>query len=577
MHGFHGRVLHVDLTERRFHEEPVPDEVLERYLGGKGLGTWLLLQHLPPGTDPLSPENVVVLATGPLTDTQVFGSARHGLFTRSPLTGIYLESYAGGTVADPLSRTGYDAVVIRGVASAPVVLELCEEGARFHDGTPYWGMETYAAEDALRRDLAPPKAGVAVIGPAGERRIRFAVVENDYWRSCGRGGAGAVFGSKFLKGIVAHGTRKRTLAHPDEVQAFWRATAAGAKENAGARAYRTWGTPMVVAMTNRVGAFPSRYWSRGTCDHWQDLTAEALNTRCRVTPKACPRCFFACGRHAEVLDGRHQGLVLEGPEYETINAFGGLCLVDDLREILYLNDLCDRLGVDTITAGNLAGFAIEASHRKDLGFRLEYGDVDAIADLIRAMVDRRGPGEVLAEGIVHASRAWGLEDLAIHAKGMEPPGYEPRSLKGMGLAYATSDRGACHLRSTFYKPELAGMIPPDQVEGKAAMFTEWEDRLTLQDTLILCRFFRDLYLWDAFSTLIRGTTGLDLDRVALRRLAGDVLDLGRRFNQREGLTLADDTLPARMLREPLEDSGRTLPAEDLQRMVAEYHRLRGWA
>jgi len=574
MNGAFGKILIVELNDKTFREESVDEHIYHTYLGGKGLGTWLLLRHNPAGVDPLSPENVIIFATGPITDTQIFGSCRYGVFTKSPQTGIYLESYSGGDVAEPMSRTGYDAIVLRGACSQPTWLEISTGSVRFHDAAHLWGMETYAAEDAIRREL--PQTGIAVIGPAGEQLVRFAVIENNYWRSCGRGGAGAVLGAKKIKGVAFHGSEKKTLAHPELLTGLWKETGAKAKTNPGAIAYKKYGTPMVVAMTSKVGAFPTQYWSRGTFDKWQEISADALLRDCDVRPKACPKCFIACGQLSQVKEGRHQGLKLEGPEYETINAFGGICMVGDIREILYLNDICDRLGMDTISAGNLAGFTIEASHRKDLGFRLEYGDVDGIADLLGKMARREGEGAVLAEGIRHAAREWGLEDLAVHTKGMEPPGYEPRVLKGMGLAYATSDRGACHLRSTFYKPELAGLIPMDQIEGKAAVFTEWEDRLTLQDGLILCRFFRDLYLWDEFATMIKGTLGLELDKEGLRRMAGDILGLARQFNQREGVRLDDDTLPRRLHSETLADSGKGITQAELEKMVSEYHQLRGW-
>ncbi|GAI56388.1 unnamed protein product, partial [marine sediment metagenome] len=237
-----------------------------------------------------------------------------------------------------------------------------------------------------------------------------------------------------------------------------------------------------------------------------------------------------------VVDGRHRGLRIEGPEYETIYAFGGLCMVDDIREIAYLNDLCDRLGMDTMTAGNLAAFTIEASKRKSVAEKIEYGDSDAVAELLKKITRREGIGAILAEGIVHASKKWGLEDLAVHVKGLEPAGYDPRVLKGMGLAYATSDRGACHLRATFYKAELSGMMDPDQIEGKAEMVIDFEDRHTLFDSLIICRFFRDLYPWDILSRIIRGTTGMDLDRKQLQRLAWNITNKAREFNLREGMS-----------------------------------------
>jgi aldehyde:ferredoxin oxidoreductase len=295
-----------------------------------------------------------------------------------------------------------------------------------------------------------------------------------------------------------------------------------------------------------------------------------------VKPHACPKCYLACGNLTEVVDGRHKGLKIEGPEYETIYAFGGLCMIDDIREIAYLNDLCDRLGMDTITAGNLAAFTIEASHRKSIGEKIEYGDVDGIAELLKKIVRREGIGATLAEGIRHASKEWGLEDLAIHVKGLEPGAYDPRVLKGMGLAYATSDRGACHLRATFYKAELSGMIPPDQIEGKAEMFIDWEDRHTLFDALILCRFFRDLYPWETLSLLVNATTGMETDKKQLQGIASNITNKAREFNLREGMTAKDDTLPKRFFEEKLEDSGKVFLKSDFEKLLSDYYSLRGW-
>jgi len=251
-------------------------------------------------------------------------------------------------------------------------------------------------------------------------------------------------------------------------------------------------------------------------------------------------------------------------------------MIDDIREIAYLNDLCDRLGIDTITAGNLAAFTIEASRRKAIGEEIGYGDVDSIAELLHNVVQRKGIGATLAEGIRHASKEWGLQDLAIHVKGLEPAGYDPRVLKGMGLAYATSDRGACHLRATIYKAELSGMIAPDQIDGKAEMLIDFEDRHTLFDSLILCRFFRDLYNWDTLSLIIEGTTGVQLDGNQMRRIASNITNEVRKFNFREGMSAAADTLPTRFFEEPLEDSGKILLKPEFDRMLSDYYRLRGW-
>jgi aldehyde:ferredoxin oxidoreductase len=284
---------------------------------------------------------------------------------------------------------------------------------------------------------------------------------------------------------------------------------------------------------------------------------------------------MACGRLTTVREGRHAGLRIEGPEYETIYAFGGLCLIDSIEEITHLNDLCDRLGLDTITGGNLCAFAIEAVRRGRISSPIDYGKVDAIVELLEMIARREGIGAVLAEGIRFAAKEWGLEDLAVHVKGMEPAGYDPRVLKGMGLGYAVSDRGACHLRSTFYKPELSGMIKPDQIEGKAEMFMDFEDRLTVFDTLVLCRFYRDLYTWDRLGEMIHAVTGLPAGKEDLRAVAASVSTLIRRFNIREGLVRNDDRLsPA--LHRALEDSGKTITEDELAYMVREYYRFRGW-
>ncbi|MDY7018736.1 MAG: aldehyde ferredoxin oxidoreductase family protein [Chloroflexota bacterium] len=576
MNGFHNKVLHVDVNQRSFIEESVGDEVYKMFLGGKGLGTHLLLNNTKAGVEPLSEHNALIFATGPAADTMVWGSSRYGVFTKSPLTGLYSESYAGGRVAEPISRAGYDAVVIKGASQKPVYLEIINGNVKFHDASHIWGRDTHETEEIIRQEVVVKDAGIAVIGPAGENLVRFSVIENDYWRSIGRTGAGAVMGSKKIKGIVFHGSRDKRVANPDLLRKFWEELRDKGKEDPGAKKYREMGTLQLVPLTNKAGAFPTKYWSSGAYDKWQNLTIEALREKCKVRSRACPKCFMACGKLSEVLKGRHKGLKIEGPEYETVNSFGGLCLVDDIREIMYLNDICDRLGMDTITAGNLAGFTIEASRRGAIGEKIDYSDVDGIASLLNSIARKEGIGAILAEGIKHASREWGLEDLAIHVKGLEPPGYDPRILKGMGLGYATAGRGACHLRATFYKPELAGIVSPDQIECKAKVFTEWEDRLTVMDALIICRFFRDLYLWEEFSLIIKAVTGMLMDESQLKDIASNIASKVREFNLREGMKEEDEMLPKRFLEEKLEDSGKVLPKDEFDQMLADYYRIRGW-
>jgi aldehyde:ferredoxin oxidoreductase len=580
MKGFYNRILTINVSDHSYYVDTIDEALLERYLGGKGLSTHLLLKHNPTGVDPLSPENHFILATGPVSGTRLWGSCRYGIYTKSPQTGFYSESYSGGTVGDYMSRSGYDAVIIRGKSEGPVWLEISEEGVRFHSAQSLWGLDTYQTEDRVRQLVAEknhgnPKAGVMVIGPAGENGVTFSLVENDYWRSAGRTGAGAVMGSKQIKAIAFRGLRKKDVADEKIVSEFARKIARKGKDDAGVNAYKTMGTPMLVMIMNKVGGFPTRYWQKGSFENWERISSDALHERCTVEPHACLKCFIACGRLSTVKHGRHSGLRIEGPEYETIFAFGGLCEVGSIEEIMYLNDICDRLGMDTITAGNLVAFAIEASRQGRIDLKIDYGDVDAMAGLLEDIAYLRGTGGILAGGIKTASKEWEMEDQAIHVKGLEPAGYDPRVLKGMGLAYGTAARGACHLRTTFYKPELTGMIDPDQIEGKAAMFVEWEDRLTLFDTLIFCRFYRDLYQWEDLATIIEGTTGLKLDKAGMRSIATNVSDDARRFNIREGLRPEDDRLPLRFHQEPLKP-GKVITEDEMKTLLKEYYQNRGW-
>jgi aldehyde:ferredoxin oxidoreductase len=580
MHGFYGRILKIDVGAKTFAIEPVDDKILGTYLGGKGLASYLLYTLNSPGVDPLAPENCLIFNTGPAGGTMVWGGSRYGVFTKSPQTGLYSESYSGGKVPEAIDAAGFDAIVIQGKAQQPTILEVLPDEVVFHPADDIWGMSTYDTEDAVlarfgHKGEGVKRVGAVVIGPAAENLVRFAVIENDYWRSAGRTGVGTVMGAKQVKAIVFKGDRKRTLYDPDRISDYSKALVKTTKDSPVVKAYKTMGTPMMVNIINNAGAFPTKYWRHTSCAHWEKINSDALHTQCQVKPRACLKCFMACGRMTTVQQGRHAGLKLEGPEYETLYVFGGLCMVDSVEEIVYLNDICDRLGMDTISAGNLCAFAIEASERGKIEEKLTYGEVDAVADLLHKIVRREGIGSILADGIRPAARAWGMEDIAVHVKGLEPAGYDPRVLKGMGLAYATSDRGACHLRTTFYKPEVAGMIDPGQIEGKAEMLVDFEDRLTLFDTLVLCRFYRDFYLWDELALLIHGLTGIGGDKESIQKIASNVSTLVRRFNLREGMKPEDDRLPRRF-HQKLEKTGQVISEEELETMLKDYYRLRGW-
>ncbi|HDQ39597.1 MAG TPA: aldehyde:ferredoxin oxidoreductase [Desulfonatronum sp.] len=579
MHGFYQRGLRIDLSSQTSETFALDEALLGETWGGKGLATRLLLEETPAGLDPLGPENCLIFTTGPVTGSAIWGSSRYGVFTKSPQTGFYSESYSGGKAPEYISSAGYDAVLLTGVAQSPVWIEISDDQVWFHPADDLWGLDSYATEDAVKAKVRAARdqdSGVVVIGPAGENLVRFAVIENDYWRSAGRTGVGTVMGSKRVKAMAFWGNQKRSIADPDQLKQFAAAIARKAKEDKGVQNYKKCGTSQLVDLLNEVGGFPSRYWQTGRVAHRDGINCAALHSRCEVKPHACAKCLMACGRLATVLHGPHAGLTVEGPEYETIFAFGGLCEIQDIEDIVYLNDLCDRLGMDTISAGNLAGLAIEASRRSRIPLQLDYGDVQGVAELLTDIAAMRGHGAVLGLGVKHAARVWEMEDVVVHVKGLEPAGYDPRALKGMGLAYATSDRGACHLRATFYKPELAGMVDPRNSTGKGAVFRVWEDRLTFFDMLILCRFYRDMYQWEELRAICQATTGRFLDVDEMIRMASNVADDTRRFNIREGLCREDDRLPVHLTSRPLPETGYAISAQEVDAMVDEYYAARGW-
>lgn len=580
MHGYYKRILTVNLSSKAFSIEQLSDDILAECLGGKGLATRLLLDRNPPGVDPLSPENHFIIATGPFCGGRLWGGSRYGVYTKSPLTGFYAESYSGGKVPESIDSAGFDAVILTGKSDEPTVLSVHPDGVDFHNAGDLWGMETFTAEEEAVKRFAPNKegfykAGAITIGPAGEKLVKFAIIANDKWRCAGRTGVGAVLGSKLVKALVFQGDRKRAYSEPSAVAEYAKEFSKTNMQHPGVKAYRKMGTTMMVALLNNAGAFPAKYWNQGSCEHWEQISGETYHDEHEVKPHACAKCFMACGRLTTISKGRHKDLVIEGPEYETIYSFGGLCMIKEMEEVAYLNDLCDRLGIDTITAGNLCALAMEARERRKLDYDIEYGNAGQTAELLQKIASRDGIGDLLANGIIATSQSWSVEDIAIHVKGLEPAGYDPRALRGMGLTFGTSPRGACHLRTTFYKPELSGLIPPDQIKDKAEMLIDYEDRLNIFDTLTLCRFYRDLYTWEELETTIQMVTGQKMTNEALRATAANISTMTRQFNIREGFTAQDDRLPKRIHKEVLPEGG-SLSEVDMEYMLKDYYRLRGW-
>ena len=576
MKGMFGKLLEIDLSAKSFLEEEIPENYYKEYLGGKGLGARLLLDKNPPGVDPLSPENHILFLTGPACGFPIWGANRYVVITKSPQTRIFCESYSGGKAFLQIARCGYDAIVIKGSLESWCYLEIRSGSVGFKEASSLRGKDSFETESSLLQEYKKEKPGVLTIGPAGENLVKFAYINNDFGRCAGRAGAGAVLGSKKIKALVIIGDVSKEAHDPDLLQDYRKFRLKEGRDHASTRAYHANGTPLVVNLTTKVDAFPARYWTEGTVDHVEKINAEALHTTCKVKPRSCLYCFIACVRNTTVLDGRHEGLELDGPEYETINVFGGLNLVDDIREIAFLNDLCDRLGIDTISAGNITAFAIEASKAGKIDFPIDYNQVDRIAELLKMIVYKEGVGALFAEGSRAAAAELKMEDRAIHVKGLEPPGYDPRYLQGMGLGYAISDRGACHLRSTFYKPELAGLIDPQSNEGKVEMLLEYEDRITIYDTLVLCRFYRDMIYWDELATILKCTMGLETDETGLKAVAKRIALTIREFNLREGMNPEEDFLPEWFFNNKVGKNGYILEKKKFQELVDGYYRMRGF-
>jgi aldehyde:ferredoxin oxidoreductase len=571
-----GDLLRIDLTTRSFSEETVPPQLIKELIGAKGVGTHYLSEEVGPDVDPLSPGNKLIFCVGPMGGSTMLGSNRYAVYFASPLTGGFGECYSGGLLTPQFARTGYKVVIVEGRADAPVYLEISETGAQFHDASDLWGTDAYEAEDQILARTEHPRAQACVIGQAGERLVRFACVNNNKWHQLGRGGPGAVFGSKHLKGIVWHGEKKPQVARPDDFKALVKDIVERTKDDPGAAAYQRGGTMNMVRAMNGQSAFPTQYWRRGTADWFEKISVETMLEKHGTRNETCPPCVFKCVKHNTVFEGRHKGLEIEGPEYETAFVFGGLCCIDDFAEIMWLNDICDRLGVDTMDAGNLCGLAIECSQRGIIDEKLGWNDPDGVAAFLEKLCLREGIGDLWAEGILAVEKEYGIEGLAVHCKGMAPAGYDPRRMKGMGLGFATTVRGACHLRATMYKPEMLGLIDPQETVGKAEMYCDWEDRLTIMDTLIYCRFYRDMVQWPYITAVVNAAIGTDYSEDDLRRIANRIITMGRDFNLARGIGRESERLPEWVTETPREDTGWTFPQSEMDYMLADYYRIRGW-
>jgi aldehyde:ferredoxin oxidoreductase len=579
MFGYHGQYLRVELPAGRGSAVPLAEDCLRRFVGGVGLAAWLLHRECPPGVDPLAPESPLGFCFSPLVGTPLTTSAKFAVAAKSPLTGRFNDALSSSHFAIHGKQTGFDALVLVGRCEMPSVLLIDDGSVRLEPAGDLWGRTTSEATAQLAERFGPGYS-FGVIGPAGERLVRFATLSFDS-RHAGRGGLGAVMGSKWLKAVGVRGTRRTPVADPAGVVAAARDLSRRSFGPATAK-YRELGTVANLLTFNRLRALPTRNFQEGQFEGAEAISGEALNAAHRVARKSCAACTIGCEhiytqRPPTAVGGRSATVRLE---YESLFALGSLCGVGDRDAILRAAKLCDELGLDTISAGATVAFAMECSERGLISHRLRFGDGDTLLSLLEKIADRDGFGNVLADGTRRAAEAIGGDapDFAPHVKGLELPGYEPRALQTMALGFAVGTRGADHNRSGAYEADFSPHADRRHGSAESArLAVETEDRAALTDSLILCKFLRGVFadIWGESADLLRLVTGWGVTADELRAVARRVVTARKLFNIREGWTPAEDTLPKRFLRDSL-PGGPSLPAERLRDMVRAYNRARGW-
>ena len=577
MRGYTGKILKIDLNKRNYEVEKLSEHLARKLIGGKGFGAYYLYKLTQTDIDVFSPENPLILAAGPLNGTRVPMTSKVGFFFKSPLTNGYGESIVGGSLPKYPKWVGYDVIIFLGKAEKPTYIVFGEDDIEFRDANYLWGETIDKTDESLRKEFGS-KASIVAIGPAGENMVRFAAIGVDKWRQAGRAGGGAVMGSKNLKALVfVSDDNWIEAAKPEELQQLVEEIIELRKKSIGAKRLNEYGTAAMAALANETGFFPSLYWTQGFLDGWENIGPDAVKSILRH-PYGCWYCFISCGRYVSV-DTKCGRIEIDGPEYETIYAIGGLFGIRDLGGLVYLNYLADIYGMDTITLGNVLGFAVEAYRKGKIDYKIEFGDVESAAELIKMIAYRKGIGNILADGVARAAKVLGLEDIAIHVKGMEPAGYEPRTLKGMSLAYAVSPRGACHLRMMAYYVDIRGLAgPPDELsERKIAKLIEFEDFMTAFDSLMICKFGRDIFSLEIMWKLLNAVTGFDISYEEFRKALERITLLTRLFNEREGFDRERDNLPERFFREQLsfKNQVRKLEKEEFERALEIYYKMRG--
>jgi aldehyde:ferredoxin oxidoreductase len=576
MFGYHGRYLRIDLSHGAIDWLPLPENVLRRFLGGVGLATYLMHREGPARGDPLAPDAPLIFSLSPLVGTPLTTSAKLAVAAKSPLTDRLNDALTSSHFAIAAKKAGFDALVVTGACASPSVLIIDDGDIRCESASDIWGRPAAEASAIVTARLGP-RFHIAAIGPAGENLIRYATISHDN-RHAGRGGLGAVMGAKLLKAIAVAGSQRIDVADPGAVVAAAKDLSQRSFGPATAK-YRELGTVANLLTFNRLAALPTRNFQQSTFEGANGLSGEELNAARRVARRSCAACTIGCEHVYAAPTGEVR------VEYETLFALGPLCGISDRDEVLRAARLCDRLGLDTISAGATIAFAMECAEKGLLHEEgLRFGNAGKVISLLNQIGRREGLGGLLAEGSRRAAAVIGgnAPDFAPHVKGLELPGYEPRALQTMALGFAVGSRGADHNRSGAYEIDFSARA--DRLHGSpeaAALAVETEDRAALIDSLILCKFLRGVFtdLYAEGADLLARVTGWDVTCAELRRTARRIVTAKKLYNVREGWTRIEDTLPKRFLSEGLPtgvSAGATLPRDRLEEMIRTYYRARGW-
>jgi aldehyde:ferredoxin oxidoreductase len=594
MFGYIGQILRVDLTSGKASKEALKEDDCKMFLGGSGLATKYLFDEVPKGADPLGPDNKLIFMTGPLTGTESPSAGRYCVVTKSPLTGLWGEGNSGGSWGVYLKNSGFDGIIFEGTSPKPVYLVIDDGKAELRDAKHLWGKGVGETYRLIRGELGED-FNVACIGIAGENLVRYAGIFNDVHRPAGRCGVGTVMGSKRLKAVAARGTQEIKIANKDAFSQISKRNYDLVNESLLKITLETYGTAMVTDLVNVRGGFPTRNWQTGVVPDIDKISGITLESTVLVDRKHCYACPISCCRVSVVKSGPY-ACKGEGPEFESIGSFGAMCALESLEAVTLAHNLCDDYGLDVISTGSTIAFTIECYEKGILtkadtdGLELKFGDPDVVIQLIHKIAKREGIGDLLAEGTkrVAAKLDKGAERFAMHVKGLELPAYDPRAAKICGLAFATANRGGDHITAYVEGPAFVDIpflcVEDSRIEdwivenpAEAKVVKDLEDALTVFDCVGTCKFMGMALATEDWVDMIANCIGWEFSVSDFRKVGERVYNLARAFNVRDGLTRADDTLPKRLLEEPLpEGAAEGHMVKQLDQSLDAYYDFRGW-